>query len=77
MHLDFRVKPENDRKDTFGTSPLSDSFTFSRLIRFTLPLIGVMIFMSIYNVIDVLFVSIFFNGKTESSKRRLYRAMIV
>ncbi len=21
MHLDFRVKPENDRKDTFGTSP--------------------------------------------------------
>ena len=23
MHLDFRVKPENDRKDTFGTSPLT------------------------------------------------------
>jgi len=21
MHLDFRVKPGNDRKDTFGTSP--------------------------------------------------------
>ena len=21
MHLDFQVKPENDRKDTFGTSP--------------------------------------------------------
>ena len=21
MHLDFRVKPENDRKDTFGTAP--------------------------------------------------------
>ena len=23
MHLDFRVKPENDIKDTFGTSHLS------------------------------------------------------
>ena len=21
MHLDFRVKPENDRKDTFGAAP--------------------------------------------------------
>ena len=26
MHLDFRVKPENDRKDTFGTSPLNKNF---------------------------------------------------
>ena len=23
MHLDFRVKPENDRKDTFGTAPVN------------------------------------------------------
>jgi len=29
MHLDFRVKPENDRKDTFGTSPLTAAAGFA------------------------------------------------
>ena len=42
---------------------LSDHFTYGRLIRFTLPSIGMMIFMSIYGVVDGFFVSNF-AGKT-------------
>ena len=42
---------------------LSDHFTYSRLIRFTLPSIGMMIFTSIYGVVDGFFVSNF-AGKT-------------
>ncbi len=42
---------------------LSDHFTYSKLIRFVLPSIGMMIFISIYGVIDGLFVSNFV-GKT-------------
>lgn len=42
---------------------LSDHFTYSRLIRFTLPSIGMMIFTSIYSVVDGFFVSNF-AGKT-------------
>ena len=42
---------------------LSDHFTYGRLIRFTLPSIGMMIFMSIYSVVDGYFVSNF-AGKT-------------
>ena len=36
---------------------LSDHFTYGRLLRFTLPSIGMMIFMSIYSVVDGFFVS--------------------
>lgn len=43
---------------------LSDNFTYPRLIRFVLPSIGMMIFMSIYSVVDGFFVSNF-AGKTE------------
>ncbi len=42
---------------------LSDHFTYSKLIRFTLPSIGMMIFTSIYSVVDGFFVSNFV-GKT-------------
>ena len=42
---------------------LSDHFTYGRLIRFTLPSIGMMIFMSIYSVVDGFFVSNY-AGKT-------------
>lgn len=42
---------------------LSDHFTYNRLIRFTLPSIGMMIFASIYSVVDGFFVSNF-AGKT-------------
>ncbi|MBR6729576.1 MAG: MATE family efflux transporter [Clostridia bacterium] len=38
---------------------LSDHFTYKRLIRFTLPSIAMMIFMSIYSVVDGFFVSNF------------------
>lgn len=36
---------------------LSDHFTFSKLLRFTLPSIAMMVFTSIYSVVDGLFVS--------------------
>lgn len=42
---------------------LSDHFTYGRLIRFTLPAIGMMIINSIYSVVDGFFVSNF-AGKT-------------
>ena len=42
---------------------LSDHFTYGRLLRFTLPSIGMMIFTSIYGVVDGFFVSNF-AGKT-------------
>lgn len=43
---------------------LSDHFTYKKLLRFTLPSIGMMIFSSIYGVIDGFFVSNF-AGETE------------
>lgn len=42
---------------------LSDHFTYRRLLRFTMPSIGMMIFASIYSVVDGFFVSNF-AGKT-------------
>ena len=36
---------------------LSDHFTFKRLLKFTLPSIAMMIFTSIYSVVDGFFVS--------------------
>ena len=38
---------------------LSDHFTYGRLVRFALPSIAMMIFTSIYSVVDGLFVSNF------------------
>lgn len=45
---------------------LSDHFTYGRLIRFTIPSIAMMIFISIYGVVDGFFVSNF-AGKTPFS----------
>ena len=45
------------------TIRLSDHFGYRRLLRFTLPSIAMMIFTSIYGVVDGLFVSNFV-GKT-------------
>lgn len=42
---------------------LSDHFTYKRLLRFTLPSVAMMIFMSVYGVVDGLFVSNYV-GKT-------------
>ena len=36
---------------------LSDHFTYRKLLRFTLPSITMMIFTSVYSVVDGLFVS--------------------
>lgn len=38
---------------------LSDNFTYSKLIRFTLPSVIMMIFTSVYGVVDGIFVSNF------------------
>jgi len=45
------------------TIQLSDHFTYSRLLRFTFPTIVMMIFTSIYGVVDGIFVSNY-AGKT-------------
>lgn len=45
------------------TIQLSDHFTYGRLLRFTLPSVGMMVFTSIYGVVDGFFVSNF-AGKT-------------
>ena len=36
---------------------ISEHFTYKKLIRFTLPTIGMMIFTSIYGIVDGIFVS--------------------
>ena len=45
------------------TIQLSDHFTYGKLLRFTVPSMGMMVFTSIYSVVDGLFVSNF-AGKT-------------
>ena len=55
---------------------LSDHFTYSRLIRFTLPSIAMMIFTSIYGVVDGIFVSNF-AGKTAFSAVNLIMPYIM
>ena len=39
------------------TIQLSDHFTYTKLLRFTLPTIVMMIFTSIYSIVDGIFVS--------------------
>ena len=55
---------------------LSDHFTYGRLLRFTLPSIGMMIFASIYSVVDGLFVSNF-AGKTPFAALNLIFPMLM
>ena len=55
---------------------LSDHFTFGRLIRFTLPSIGMMVFTSIYSVVDGIFVSNFV-GKTAFAGLNLIMPVIM
>lgn len=42
-----------------GRIRLSDHFTYRRLIRFTIPSIAMMVFVSVYGAVDGLFVSNF------------------
>ncbi len=55
---------------------LSDHFTYGRLLRFTLPSIAMMIFTSIYGVVDGYFVSNF-AGKTPFSAVNLIMSFIM
>lgn len=49
MHMDTKIKIEKIQ--------LSDHFTYYKLIRFVLPSIGMMVFTSVYVIVDGLFVS--------------------
>lgn len=51
------------QKKSFGMIQLSDHFSYKRLLRFTFPSIIMLIFTSIYGVVDGFFVSNFV-GKT-------------
>lgn len=55
---------------------LSDHFTYGRLLRFTLPSMGMMIFTSIYGVVDGFFVSNF-AGKTAFAAINLIMPMLM
>lgn len=55
---------------------LSDHFTYGRLLRFTLPSVIMMIFTSVYSVVDGLFVSNFV-GKTAFAAVNLTMPMLV
>ncbi len=55
---------------------LSDHFTYRRLFRFTLPSIGMMVFASIYSVVDGFFVSNF-AGKTPFAAINLIMPMLM
>ncbi len=46
---------------------LSEHFSYQKLFRFTLPSIAMMIFTSIYGVVDGLFVSNFVGRKRQKS----------
>ena len=55
---------------------LSEHFTYSKLLRFTLPSIVMMIFTSIYSVVDGLFVSNF-AGKTPFAAVNLIMPLLI
>lgn len=59
-----------------GRIQLSDHFTYGRLLRFTLPSIVMMIFTSIYSVVDGLFVSNFV-GKTPFAAINLIMPILI
>ena len=63
-------------RGNFMDIKLSDHFTFGRLIRFTMPSIGMMVFTSIYGVVDGLFVSNFV-GKTAFAGLNLIMPVIM
>ncbi len=56
---------------------LSDHFNYSKLIRFTLPSIASMIFISIYGVVDGIFVSNFVGKTPFAAINLIYPAMMV
>lgn len=59
-----------------NTIQLSDHFTYKRLLKFTIPTIGMMIFTSIYSIVDGFFVSNF-AGKTPFAAINLIMPFLV
>ena len=56
---------------------LSDHFSYGRLIRFTLPSIGMMIFTSIYGVVDGFFVSNFAGKSPFAALNLIYPFLMI
>ena len=56
---------------------LSDHFTYKKLVRFTLPSIAMMIFTSIYGVVDGFFVSNFVNETAFASVNFIFPFLMV
>ena len=56
---------------------LSDHFTYKKLMRFTLPSIAMMIFTSIYGVVDGFFVSNFVNETAFASVNFIFPFLMV
>lgn len=56
---------------------LSDHFNYSRLIRFTLPSIAMMIFTSIYGVVDGFFISTFTNKTSFAAVNFIYPFLMI
>lgn len=56
---------------------LSDHFTYRKLLLFSLPSVGMMIFTSIYGVIDGFFVSNFTSGTDFAALNYIYPALMI
>jgi len=56
---------------------LSDHFTYSRLMRFSLPSIVMMIFTSIYSIIDGIFVSNIVGETAFAAVNLIFMAVII
>ena len=56
---------------------LSSHFSYGKLIRFTLPSIGMMIFMSIYSVVDGYFVSNFASKTPFAALNLIYPFLMI
>ena len=56
---------------------LSDHFTYKRLLRFTIPSIIMMIFMSVYGIVDGIFVSNFAGKEAFTALNFIYPVIMI
>ena len=56
---------------------LSEHFTYKKLIKFTIPTIFMMIFTSIYGIVDGIFVSNFVGAEPFAAVNLIYPAIMV
>jgi Na+-driven multidrug efflux pump len=61
------IKNRTDKQEDIMNIQLSDHFTYKRLLKFTIPSIVMMVFTSIYGIVDGLFVSDFVGSNALSS----------